>query len=130
MAGLPAVTGFASPAAAGPGARTGLNDLALDTTAHVRAAGLYRWPSRWDGGWSHAGPDALAPTASVALQTVSRTIVGKYGVAGFGMSIVEGALTEPDGTKTPLYGFAEVLAAGPLMRALARDGARSPDPRP
>lgn len=120
MAGLPAVTGFAAPAYAAQGVRTELDGLIVATTAHAVAAGVYRWPTRWEAQWQGAGPDALADTADVALRTLSRTVVGKYGVAGFGMSIVDGMLTRPDGTSLALYGFGEILAGGPLMRALAR----------
>jgi hypothetical protein len=123
LAGLPALTGFATPAGGTterpPGAGV-LHDLRLDTTRHAPALGLYRWPTRWSGGWSAAGPAALAPQARVRLRSVSRTVVGRYGIAGFGMSVVTGALTTPDGRILPLYGFGELLAVGPALRALVR----------
>lgn len=123
LAGMPALTGYATaPTADGTVVDGELHDLALATTAHAPALGLYRWPTRWDGGWSSAGPDAATPDARVHLRTVSRTVVGRYGIAGFGMSVLTGTLTTGDGSQVPLYGFGELLAAGPLLHALARRG--------
>lgn len=121
LAGMPALTGYATAPATDRAVVDGeLQDLALATTGHAPALGLYRWPTRWDGGWTAAGPDALTPSASVHLRAVTRTVVGKYGIAGFGMSVVTGTLTTADGMTVALYGFGELLAAGPLLRALAR----------
>ncbi|MCW2606346.1 MAG: hypothetical protein JWO60_1039 [Frankiales bacterium] len=124
-AGMPALTGYATTSTAdGTVVDGGLQDLTLATTGHAPALGLYRWPTRWEGGWTAAGPDAVAPAARVRLRTVSRTVVGAYGIAGFGMSVLSGTLTTADGTQLPLYGFGELLAAGPLLHALARRGPR------
>jgi hypothetical protein len=119
LAGLPAITGFAAPPDAPKGALTTVPGLSLDATAHAPALGFYRWPTRWQGRWAKAEPAALARDAQVSLRTISRTPIGQYGVAGVAMSIVEGTLISQDGTRTPLYGFAEILAAGPLMHRLA-----------
>ncbi len=121
LAGMPPLTGFATPSSETTPTDVGvLHDLTLDTTRHAPAAGLYRWPTRWSGGWASAGPGALVPVGRVELRASSRTVVGRYGVAGFGMSVVAGTLTTPDGRSLALYGFGELLAAGPLLRALAR----------
>lgn len=123
LAGMPALTGYATtPAADGVVVDGELQHLTLATTGHAPALGLYRWPTRWDGGWTAAGPAALTPQARVQLRTVTRTVVGTYGIAGFGMSVVTGDMTTADGNSLPLYGFGELLAAGPLLHALARRG--------
>lgn len=120
LAGLPAQTGFAAGPTSGADADTVLRDLRLATTGHRPGLGLYRWPTRWSGGWSRAGAGALAGSARVELSTVTRTRVGQYGIAGFGMAVVTGTATDDAGTVTPLYGFGELLAVGPLLRALTR----------
>ena len=103
MAGLPPQTGFD---AAGV-----LDGLDVETTGHELARGLHRWPAAWRATW----PDGRAE-----LRTVSRTVIGHYGLAGVAMAVVEGELTRPDGTTTSLSGLGELLAAGPLLRLLRR----------
>ena len=103
MAGLPPQTGFD---AAGV-----LDGLRVETTAHELARGLHRWPASWRATW---------PGGHAELRTVSRTVIGHYGLAGFAMAVVEGDLTRPDGTTTSLHGLGELLAGGPLLRLLRR----------
>lgn len=110
-AGMPLQTGFASPAA---GAGSVPTDLRVDTTAHRPGPGLYRWPTAWSATWSSGG--------GAHLSTLSRTTVGQYAVAGFGMAVVAGTWSRSDGTSLPLYGFGELLAVGPVARRLARRG--------
>lgn len=88
--------------------------MRIDTTAHRTGHGLYRWPTSWSATWG--GPDA----GHAKLHTVTRTVVGQYGIVGFGMSIVAGLWITPEGTSRQLYGFGELLAAGPALRSLAR----------
>ena len=119
LAGLGPQLGFASGPDAPATADTNLRELTIATTGHTAAAGLYRWPTAWTATWTGAGPDALIPTGRVELRTVTRRTVGRYGVAGFAMSVVTGTVTTPDGNETTVYGFGELLAGGPLLRWLA-----------
>lgn len=119
LAGLGPQIGFAGGPAASGTADTRLGGLTINTTGHTAAAGLYRWPTTWTATWTRAGPDALTPIGRVELRTVTRRTIGRYGVAGFAMSVVTGTLTAADGSTTPLYGFAELLAGGPLLRWLS-----------
>ena len=120
LAGLGPQVGFASAPDAPGTADTQLRDLSIVTTGHTVAAGLYRWPTSWTANWATAGADALMPAGRVELRTITRQLVGQYGIAGFAMAVVTGTLTVPDGSTTPLYGFGELLAGGPLLRLLAR----------
>lgn len=119
LAGLGPQIGFASGPDAPASVDTVLRELTIATTGHIAAAGLYRWPTGWTASWTGAGPGAQFPAGRVELRTVTRRAVGRYGVAGFGMAVVSGTLTAPDGSATTLYGFGELLAGGPLLRWLS-----------
>jgi hypothetical protein len=117
LAGMPLQTGFVSPgstAQQSDPADDSLEGLRIDTRSHRPGAGLYRWPTSWSATWTgrYGG--------RADLSTLTRTTVGQYGVAGFGMSIISGTWHLLDGTSLPLYGFGELLAAGPVLRRLAR----------
>ena len=101
--GLPAQTGFADAEV--------LRDVSITTTQRVLAPGLHRWPSAWRATWDGGRAE---------LRTVSRLPVARWGLAGLAMSVVRGELVRPDGTTLPLYGLAEVLTLGPVLRALVR----------
>ena len=119
MAGMAPQVGFASPPGAEPDADTVLRGLRLSTRRTALAPGLFRWPTAWSATWTGAGPQATEPAGRLELRTVSRTTVGRYGIAGFAMAVVTGTLTRPDGSTLPVYGLGELLAGGPVFRALA-----------
>lgn len=120
LAGMEPELGFLAAPDAPGGTGTELHGVSISTTAHRPAPGLYRWPVAWTAGWTGAGSDSAGPRGHVELRTASRTTIGRYGVAGFAMAVVVGSLTAGGGTTQPLYGFGELLAGGPVLRALAR----------
>ena len=79
------------------------------TTGHRAAVGLHRWPTSWRATWTGG---------SAELASATRTNVGRYGIAGFAMSVVAGQLILGE-TRTPLSGFGELLALGPLAKLFA-----------
>lgn len=113
MAGLPAQTGFHRT---GPGSQV-VQDLLIRTVGSRPAVGLHRWPVAWEATWSTPQGRWRA-----RLTTLDRRVVGRYVVAGFAMAVVSGTLHPPTGGPLPLRGFAELLALGPVGKALARRG--------
>lgn len=112
MAGMEPLLGFH----VSNGACRDLVGLQLRTTGHELGRGLYRWPSAWSAAWqTPEGPAALCLTAH------TRTPVGNWLLAGFGMAVASGELTLAART-TPVYGFAELLSTAPrwLFRRLAK----------
>lgn len=51
------------------------------------------------------------------MNTVTRTTIGNWGVAGFAMAVVTGTLRK-DGRSLPVYGFGELLSLSPLLRVV------------
>lgn len=118
LAGLGPQVGFLSPPDAPASTDTTLPGLDVVTTGHAPAPGLFRWPTSWVASWPAPHATGGGAGTTVQVRTVSRRTVGRYGVAGFAMAVVTGTLTSPDGTVQEVYGFAELLALGPLIRAL------------
>lgn len=120
LAGMEPELGFSSGREL-PSSEDGeLPNLTIRTTAHAPALGFYRWPTAWAARWSGAAPTTLALGGRAELRTLTRTVVGRYGIAGFAMAVVRGTVTSEPGRTLPLYGFAELLAGGPLLRIAAR----------
>ena len=109
IAGMELELGFLAGLADPIDASVELPDLRIVTTGHRAAVGLHRWPTSWRATWTGG---------SAELASTTRTNVGRYGIAGFAMSVVAGQLILGE-TRTPLSGFGELLALGPLAKMLA-----------
>lgn len=106
MAGMEPLLGFRTRA----GRTEQLGDLAFRATAHDFAIGLYRWPTQWRVTCS----DTRGP-ADLALRTLRRRTVSRWGVAGLAMSAVVGVLREGDGREVAVHGFGELFATAPAV---------------
>jgi hypothetical protein len=89
-----------------------LESSTFETTRDHWARGVYRWPAAWR---VHGRLGEQSFTLEVESQT-ARPVFNWY-IAGFGMQIVAGEL-EVGGEIGPVYGFAEVLALGPIVHRL------------
>ena len=94
-----------------------LERLAMGSTRHAFARGLYRWPTSWEARWNEPGG-----VGSAHLSIESAMDLGNWVLAGFRMAPVTGELKTSTKGTVGIHGLAEVLATAPprLFRLVSR----------
>ena len=80
-----------------------LAGLHLEVTKTTQAAGAYRWPVAWHGGWQGSDDPVV-----FTLLLSDRAVISNWVVRGFAMGIVRGTLDDGERVRS-LYGLGELL---------------------